>query len=196
MAISSILYSSLLKLETLFSRIQYDQHFFSAGFSLTNQRLFVKLRNIVILGLMALEWIFLHPGSITVFVAIFYSIYPLEEISLVQGIQNQLIKFLQHILARIHNSFFAPCLLMSTHKVETSPFGQIYFFSERTTYEKLCNLQGRQDTLISNNEYQNHKLIQMTSTTLGWMVHRQYRLLVYSIIFRTPASAWIWKILY
>ena len=74
---------------------------------------------------MALEWIFLHPGSITVFVAIFYSIYPLEEISLVQGIQNQLIKFLQHILARIHNSFFAPCLLMSTHKVETSPFGQI-----------------------------------------------------------------------
>ena len=125
LAISSILYSSLLKLETLFSRIQYDQHFFSAGFSLTNQRLFVKLRNSVILCLMALEWIFLHPGSITVFVAIFYSIYPLEEISLVQGIQNQLIKFLQHILARIHNSFFAPCLLMSTHKVETSPFGQI-----------------------------------------------------------------------
>ena len=55
MAISSILYSSLLKLETLFSRIQYDQHFFSAGFSLTNQRLFVIS---VILGLMALEWIF------------------------------------------------------------------------------------------------------------------------------------------
>ena len=121
---SVILYSSLLKLETLFSRIQYDQHFFSAGFSLTNQRLFVKLRNSAILGLMALEWIFLHPGS-TVFVAIFYSIYPLEEISLVQGIQNQLIKFLQHILAGIHNSFFATCLLMSTHKVETSPCGQI-----------------------------------------------------------------------
>ena len=67
LAISSILYSSLLKLETLFSRIQYDQHFFSAGFSLTNQRLFVKLRNSVILGLMALEWIFLHPGSIHIF---------------------------------------------------------------------------------------------------------------------------------
>ena len=79
------------------------------------------------LVLMALEWDFLHPCFFTAFVAFFYSIYPLEETSLVQRIQNQLIKFLQHILARIHNSFFAPCLLMSTHKVETSPFGQIQF---------------------------------------------------------------------
>ena len=87
-----------------------------------------------------LKRIFCIPVSLPFSLQFFDSIYPLEEISLVQGIQNQLIKFLQHILARIHNSFFAPCLLMSTHKVETSPFGQIYFFSERTTYEKLCIL--------------------------------------------------------
>ena len=137
---------------------------------------------------MALEWIFLHPGSITVFVAIFYSIYPLEEISLVQGIQNQLIKFLQHILARIHKSFL-PLVCWCQHtKLKLLLLAKYNFLSERTTYEKLCILQ--------NIKYQYHTLIQMSSTLLGWMVHRQYRLLVYSIIFRTPASAWIWKILY
>ena len=58
-------------------------------------------------GLDGLRFFYI-PVSLPFSLQVFDSIYPLEEISLVQRIQNQLIKFLQHILARIHNSFFCP----------------------------------------------------------------------------------------
>ena len=194
MAISSILYSSLLKLETLFSRIQYDQHFFSAGFSLTNQRLFVIS---VILGLMALEWIFFtsrfHHGfrcNLLFNLSIRGNLVgakdpkPIDQILAAHPCQNP-------------QFFFLPLVCWCQHtKLKLLLLAKYNFLSERTTYEKLCNIQSRYSTLISNIKYKYYSLIQITSTILGWMVHRQYRLLVYSIIFRTPASAWIWKILY